>query len=326
MSVIKQRDKAIDVMKGIGIILMVTVHTLGPESPITNYIHTSNMPMFFLVAGYFAKKKPSIEILTSSYNRLIKPFFFICFNVVLIKMVKHYFNSRTLYIDIDGILTCMGPGWFLLALFWGRFIFNFFIKYFPRYYLIPAFIISTIPIMFNWLHPIFVPLGVLQGLTCVIFIAIGYYSKQHNILQFMMNHVEIFFTIALLCWLNTSIFGRVEMAYCIFKNWVIDYIGAIGGVFLYYCISKSIVTHSTILTSILTKVSFFSLAVLGFHAIDFCIPLWFHLSPFINDDYMVTVILLGRFLVIYLCIVVTAHIPILYQLFTGKPFNKTQEV
>lgn len=155
----KPRDKNFDVMKGLGIILMVVVHTLGPESPVSNYIHTSNMPMFFMVAGFFAKEKATIEILTSSYNRLIKPFFFICFGVVLFKLVQHYYQSRTLYIDINGILNCMGPGWFLLALFWGRLIFNYLISLFPKYYLIPAFAISSIPIFLNWFYPIWIPLS-----------------------------------------------------------------------------------------------------------------------------------------------------------------------
>lgn len=308
-------------MKGLGIILMIVVHTLGPESPVSNFIHTSNMPMFFMVAGFFAKEKATMEILTSSYNRLIKPFFFICFGVVLFKLCQHYYQSRTLYIDINGILNCMGPGWFLLALFWGRLIFNYLISFFPKFYLIPAFIISSIPIFLNRFYPIWIPLGVLQGFSCVVFIALGYYVKKHNILKIVMNYDKIFLVIALLCWLNTGLFGKVEMADSCFQRWIIDYIGAIGGVILYYFISRLIVKYSKILTPMLLKISFYSLAILAFHAIDFCLPLWYRISYLISQEFMVGAVLIGRFIIIYLCILVTSNNSFLYQLFTGKPKN-----
>lgn len=133
-----------------------------------------------------------------------------------------------------------------------------------------------------------------------------------------MNHDKIFFVIALLCWLNTGIFGKVEMANCYFQRWIIDYIGAIGGVLLYYFISRLIVNYSKVLTPMFLKISFFSLAVLAFHAIDFCLPIWYRLSYLISQEYMVGAVLIGRFIIIYLSILVTSNNSFLYQLFTGK--------
>ena len=121
---IDERDYAFDIMKGIGIFLMVAGHTLGPESILHNYIYAFHMPLFFLIAGYFVKPKNNVENIVSSFDRLIKPFLFICFIVVLINALHHYYNTHTINLSYDKIIRGVGPGWFLLALFWGRIIFN----------------------------------------------------------------------------------------------------------------------------------------------------------------------------------------------------------
>lgn len=52
----KQRDITIDILKGIGIILMVLGHA-GCPAPIKDYIYTFHMPLFFLASGYFFSEK-----------------------------------------------------------------------------------------------------------------------------------------------------------------------------------------------------------------------------------------------------------------------------
>lgn len=51
-----ERNTTISICKGIGIILMVIGHAEAPEL-ITNFIYTFHMPLFFIAAGYFFKKK-----------------------------------------------------------------------------------------------------------------------------------------------------------------------------------------------------------------------------------------------------------------------------
>lgn len=47
----KQRDMTLDILKGIGIILMVVGHS-GAPNPITNYIYLFHMALFFMASGY----------------------------------------------------------------------------------------------------------------------------------------------------------------------------------------------------------------------------------------------------------------------------------
>lgn len=51
----RQRNTAISVAKGIGIILMVLGHAEAPEL-VTNFIYTFHMPLFFITAGYFFRR------------------------------------------------------------------------------------------------------------------------------------------------------------------------------------------------------------------------------------------------------------------------------
>lgn len=52
----KQRDISIDILKGIGIILVVLGHSGCPDL-VRQYIYTFHMPLFFLASGYFFSEK-----------------------------------------------------------------------------------------------------------------------------------------------------------------------------------------------------------------------------------------------------------------------------
>ena len=47
----KQRNVAIDILKGIGIILVLTAHAL--EGFVSQFAYTFHMPLFFIVTGLF---------------------------------------------------------------------------------------------------------------------------------------------------------------------------------------------------------------------------------------------------------------------------------
>ena len=47
----KQRNEAIDILKGIGIVLVLTAHSL--EGFVSQFAYTFHMPLFFIVTGLF---------------------------------------------------------------------------------------------------------------------------------------------------------------------------------------------------------------------------------------------------------------------------------
>ena len=58
-----ERIEAFDILKGIGIILMIVAHTYGPNSMIWDFIYAFHMPLFFIVTGFFYKQKPTFQLI-----------------------------------------------------------------------------------------------------------------------------------------------------------------------------------------------------------------------------------------------------------------------
>ena len=303
-------------------ILMVMAHTYGPESLLWRIVYPFHMPLFYIISGYFYKEKDTLTIIKGSYIRLIKPYLFICITVTLIRFVQHLTNPNIQFLDIYGILNGIGPGWFLLSLFWCRLFFNLIIKMRPKHFLILSIIISSIVTMFFPILPIKIHFALPQGLSCLVFLAIGYTAKQKNILTILSSHTYRTVFLSVLFWLITCIYGKVEVSKCIYKLWIIDYLGAIGGTCICYYIARFINGYSTIFSTLFINISQYSIAILSFHTIDYTIFMWYHLDGLVNKDNLLIIIAFGRLFIIYISIIITSRIPFFYHLFISKN-NKT---
>lgn len=56
----KKRNESFDILRGIGIIIMVMGH-IGFGNVFDKYIHTFHMPIFFFVSGYFFNMKDNFK-------------------------------------------------------------------------------------------------------------------------------------------------------------------------------------------------------------------------------------------------------------------------
>lgn len=72
-----QRNKTIDIMKGIGIVCMVAGHAGAPVL-FTHFIYLFHMPIFFMISGYLFKDTDSDSIESVKYFivRRIKSLYF----------------------------------------------------------------------------------------------------------------------------------------------------------------------------------------------------------------------------------------------------------
>lgn len=144
------RDKSIDILKGIGILLVIIGHSYGP---CRNFIYLFHMPLFFMAAGYCMSSKYSNDIcgvLTLICKRLKSlwlPYFlinsiFLLLNNTFIKLNLYTTDKRFLDVpignefglgivfDVQELLSRLihtllfnrstqltGPSWFLEVLF-----------------------------------------------------------------------------------------------------------------------------------------------------------------------------------------------------------------
>lgn len=303
-----------DILKGIGILLVIICHTFMKE--IGPYITAFHMPLFFIVAGYFYKQTQLNVHLKKDFRRLIVPYLFICVVIMLIASVQESRINHDVSIVADVFYGCGTPVWFLLGLFGSRVIFNRVLSVCPNHYMIVSLAISSMPLAISLYDELPTTLSFFSSICGVIFVAIGYYVKQHHVLELLNSHRTIAITLSVLFWLNTSIFGAVDLHYSIFKLWIIDYMGACGGTYLCYTISKFVDMHINRLKAVLIWWGYFSFVVFSFHAIEYVFPNWHALASFCdNSPIRPYVILAFRLLFAWLAVLMTMRISIMKNIF-----------
>ena len=307
-----ERIEAFDILKGIGIILMIVAHTYGPDSVIWDFIYAFHMPLFFIVTGFFYKQKPTLQLIKSNYNQLLLPYIALCIIVSILSQIR---QSHDILIDIDITLNGMGPGWFLLAMFWARLELQIILKLFPDRYLTISLLISIIIcfIADNLFISSFI--SFFPSMASLFFVSIGYYIKQKHLLEIYNKNHFIFPFFCSLLWLMTSLYGKVELSQCIFKLSFIDFCGSLGGTYIAYKISLLINKGDGVIKKILSSAGKYSLVILFFHSIDYCIPLWHNIEPYFSSSIFIFVILFLRLLFVSICLQFTLNSKILRSFF-----------
>lgn len=279
-----ERDLTFDVLKGIGILLVFIAHTF--VKGVGSYIMTFHMPLFFIVSGYFFKPKPLVKLLKTDSRRLIAPFLFISITTKLLVLLQEVYVGHP-------IIHPNSPAWFLLALFGAKFIYNIIFIFFYQHRLIVSFVLSSIPcLLVKWMD---FPSWIIVLMSCicsVFFVAIGDVVRQNHVLLYLNSHKPFYVFIALLLWLNSSILGGVDLHFCYFKLWFVDFAGACAGTYICYVISKSIVSRSLKPVSLLSILGYYSLIVYSFHAIEYVFPSWFQMCSWIKFNPLMLILLL----------------------------------
>lgn len=183
IAVSKQRDKSIDIAKGIGIILVVYGHLV---CPIKREIFLFHMPLFFLLSGYFFSTKDAMKTFLSKKSRvLLSPFvLFSILSAIYVFFVINKDKDIITYIYSFRSLVSPDPAlWFLLSLFE-----IFVISYFVEIYIhsgILKFVIACVITFIGYLCAMnkifffYLP----QACLGYIFFYLGYQMRFYNILQ-----------------------------------------------------------------------------------------------------------------------------------------------
>lgn len=313
----KMRDATFDMLKGIGILLVIIGHTFMKE--IGPYIQAFHMPLFFMVAGYFFKYKAPKNLFTRDFRRLIVPYLFVVITTTLLAFAKDFKATGEIDLHLGTLYECGTPAWFLLALFGAKQIFNLLFQFSKQYYLLYAFLLSSIPCLIAHYMEIEPTLAVGSSICSVFFYAVGHYVNANQILIKSEPYQAYIVVIAILLWLNTSIFGAVDMHYCIFKLWVIDFLGACSGVYLCYALCCYVENRYIRTTTVLAGVGYYSFVIYSFHSIEYVFPDWHQIAFFSNDTVLRSfVILILRLFFAYLFVLTIMRIPILRNLFFPK--------
>ena len=272
-----QRNIALDITKGIGILLVIVGHCNAiPYMPIRHLIFTFHMPLFFLVSGYLYRAKDIKESLKKDLKHLGIPYVITCLAVILYYCL-YYHVTRShnaehlksyLFATIWGSgsahickylsdLPAIGAIWFLPALLICKNVYN----------ILPdnrRLLLSSVIFIFATLigrYLIYLPFSALSGLSAILFYAIGDYLKK-------IRRIHIcFWVLGILCWFISFKYSHLYIVQPQLDLYFIDVFGATTATILVYLLS-SLLTRIPFLSQCLTWTGKNSLTILCFHLID----------------------------------------------------------
>lgn len=107
----------------------------------------------------------------------------------------------------------------------------------------------------------------MQGIIACFFYGVGFLlrEKSKNI-----NNVSFFFIVI---WIISILWGNLDMAYGYYKLYVLELVGALGGTYFIYIISKGL-QYVKGISKFLQWFGINSLIVLCIHSLERYIPIW----------------------------------------------------
>lgn len=272
-----ERDASFDIMKGIGILAVIAGHSIKlvtyDDTLLWRFIYSFHMPMFFLIGGFFYKestdfprkfikdsKRLVIPYMITSfaflfYQYLTDAAFYDSYKYTLIAILWGTGESHTSAIWPN--MPHIGAIWFLLALFWCRTFFNIIVTDIKKPYIVVVSIALLATITDRYI--INLPLGLLPGLSAMIYYIIGYYLHHLKINQYSIYLCGT-------CWLLHLFYSRIDMCNCFYGYYPIDILGTVFGTLIIYKLSKAIT--SLTYSKYLTWLGQVSLVMMCFHTLE----------------------------------------------------------
>lgn len=283
------RDISIDILKGIGILFVLVAHSLGGY--VYTFAYSFHMPLFFLVSGFFFKKKP-LSFIINDFSRLMLPLLFTGTCLLVGSYIMHFLCvegvkqpdeawEMLLFANasdanknkIWGNFACIGSVWFLGALFWCKSLFNL-LSRFPKQLLLYSCLAITIVSVIVGQYLI-LPYSIIQGFTGLSFMWIGMYARSADLLVFKNKYAIILCVILIVLWGITTFFPVLSMASVSWKLFVVpNIILSSSGVFFMYLLSRYIAAHLSLLSKILSFLGRYSILLVCFPVMEsYLIPL-----------------------------------------------------
>ncbi|MGN1156768.1 MAG: acyltransferase family protein [Agathobacter sp.] len=185
------RNIAIDLAKGVGILLMILGHMEGLRHILHALIYRFHMPLFFFLAGCVFKVYDTNSLVRKSAAKFLLPWgIVLCVEVVLLLLMgdnglTKYYAQGFLFPEgtrQDAILLSgmgnSGAIWFLPALFWCRIVYNLMAKKLSGLSLLLVSITIGLGAGLFGRYCFNLPFGMLMGLSGLVYFSLGSYMKE----------------------------------------------------------------------------------------------------------------------------------------------------
>lgn len=331
-----RREKAFDIAKGIGMLAVILGHMSIPAK-MGDFIFSFHMPLFFLINGYFFKKKEisNIKYVMTKIKTLILPYIMTCILVILFStffqlrqgvemtgilenakswLLASIYGSGTFTHFLKWNFRIIGAIWFLLAMFWADVIFHFLLKSKNPY--VWGTILSLVG--YFTAKRIWLPMSIQAGLSAIFFIQIGYFVKQKNLLKTYEENRQLF-CLSVIFWSLAVIYsGKLYMVGNNYGGGFLDVIGAVSATFLILKFSKFLEARCGKVAEVLSLYGKNSLIVLCFHLIELNTFPWSALSEKFSYSMGVVIVFAGKVIWSAAMIYVVHKIVFLRKIYCGK--------
>lgn len=191
----KQRVDYLDVARGIALICIILGHFQSDD--INRVVYTFDVPLFFIISGYFLSEKSSVkQFVKRKFRTLIVPYCITAVIIVILGTVTGFFSQGSIigplkywfFAALYGSggdyetpfkIYEIGPIWFLWALFFSSILIRLLLKldYRIRFLIVAAAFAAG---YFSAKYLFWFPLSIQSGLCASLFVYIGYLFKQNK--------------------------------------------------------------------------------------------------------------------------------------------------
>ena len=325
------RDIAIDVMKGIGILLVLLGHVCGLPPVLNHVLKSFRMPMFFIIAGCFSKSY-SLELdlkatIKHYAKRLIIPYLVTMLATCLWFMLKAYLgvvswgevlshfisifwaDVNVLHLPFGNV--GIGVVWFLLALFWAKVLLLFITKW--EKWVLPISVIISVSALL--LHNVF-PYSVWCisiGCVALPFVAFGWWIRRHHLPWYVWGAL-------VMCWVVSLIVSKIDIYSYVWDCYPLDVLGACGGTFIFYYVCKGVAAmqkrrYFAWLPHLFIYLGTISLAIMCVHDFEIASHLGNHLRAAIGWDMPMWGLYVWRYSITIVLAIVLTKIPKIKSIF-----------
>lgn len=321
-----QRLDYADMAKGLAMIGVFFGHHLVLSDFFTKWFWSWHIPIFFFVTG-LCSKKLFINNTKKTFIDDIKNIFLpyavtMVLLSICIVVVTHGSYLDLSYILFDDLLYKETPLWFMMALFWGRLI----ISYFIRYNIETQLLIYIGLFLIGWImgpylngKDIYIPLSLLKGLMAPVFIILGKITRESYVnIKWMSPREQPERFTSLLCMVAILFFGNLVSINYFYYDFPLGLINVITScslciAVLHICNILSCINHiiAKPIKKCLTYIGKFSLFILCAHTLE----LQLRIHRFLPKcDYIFIVI----FVFILISITLFKRVPIVNSIYKIK--------
>lgn len=210
-------------------------------------------------------------------------------------------------------LVYVGPMWFLPALFWGKTAFEFLLSKMHKWVLLAVCIAISIAsiVLHKYINS---PWCVLQGLSCLTFMSMGYLAKNCQFPKWV-------YWIALVCWPLAICFSSMEVADCSYCLYPFDVLGACGGTLFVWWLS-GMIKKSMVFSKPIVWLGVNSLVVLCFHNLEWFSAIAYSVTTHVPFDISGNWMTVFRYTLTLIMVLIVVYAPFLRDIYGAKNVRK----